>query len=219
MDKIVSLSDFSIVVRELADGAESDFVVIGGLAVGAWAQYFRIPTDGPIFSKDIDLRGGMLVAQAMGQGMRLQGCKLKGFVTVTRNDPPGLGKSHVLPLVLADGRETVIEVLEAMPWVDDGPDRPYGFGVIINGIPLLDPYSLFIGKLHAWHHRDLPAVANNDRIHLDLLAKIIPAFSVEAGERGLDIAERKNALRAILDTHFTPLDPETAGALRSGAGL
>ena len=84
MDKVVSLADFATVVRQLADGTDSDFVVIGGLAVGAWAQYFGIATDGPVFSKDIDLRGGRLLAQAFGQGMRLQGCKLKGFVTATR---------------------------------------------------------------------------------------------------------------------------------------
>jgi hypothetical protein len=40
--------------------------------------------------------------------------------------------------------------------VDDGPDRPYGFGVEVEGIPLLDPLSIFIGKLHAWHHRNAP---------------------------------------------------------------
>jgi len=59
--------------------------------------------------------------------MRLQGCKPKDFVTATRNEPPGLGENHVIPLVFPDGRESVIEVLEAMPWVDEGPDRPYGF--------------------------------------------------------------------------------------------
>lgn len=219
MDKVVSLSDFSVVVRQLADGAESDFVVIGGLAVGAWAQYFGIATDGPIFSKDIDLRGGRLLAQAFGQGMRLQGCKLKGFVTATRNNPPGLGKNYVIPLDLPDGRATVIEVLEAMPWVDDGPDRPYGFGVIIDGIPLLDPLSLFIGKLHAWYHRDLPELASNDRIHLELLANIIPAFSAEAQERGLDISERKEALGAVIQMHGTPLDPEAAKVLRESVGF
>ncbi len=215
MDKVVSLSDFSVVVRQLADGTDSDFVVIGGLAVGAWAQYFEIPTDGPIFSKDIDLRGGRLLAQAFGQGMRLQGCKLKGFVTATRNDPPGLGKNYVIPLDLPDGRETVIEVLEAMPWVDAGPDRRCGFGVIIDGIPLLDPFSLFIGKLLAWHHRDLPEVAGNDRIHLELLARIIPEFSAEAGRRGLDLTECMNALKAVLDSHSTPLDQQTASTLLS----
>lgn len=206
MDKVVSLADFATVVRQLADGTDSDFVVIGGLAVGAWAQYFGIATDGPVFSKDIDLRGGRLLAQAFGQGMRLQGCKLKGFVTATRKKPPGLGRSHVIPLVLPDGRETVIEVMEAMPWVDEGPDRRHGFGVVIDGIPLLDPFSLFIGKLHAWHHRDLPHVADNDLLHLGLLAKIIPAFSSEARKRGVDISGRKNALKVILDAHQTPLD-------------
>lgn len=140
--------------------------------------------------------------------MRLQGCQLKGFVTATRNEPPGLGENYVIPLILPDGRATVIEVLEAMPWVDDGPNRPYGFGVIIDGIPLLDPFSLFIGKLHAWHDRNLPEVASNDRIHLELLSKIILAFASEAAERGLDISERKTALKVVLEAHETPLDPE-----------
>jgi hypothetical protein len=101
-----------------------------------------------------------------------------------------------------------------MPWVDAGPARPNGFEVIIDEIPLLDPLSLFIGKL-AWHHHVLAEVASNDRIHLELLAKIIPAFSAEAADRGVDLAERKNALKAVLDRHRTPLDPEIAQAVLS----
>ena len=206
MAKIVSLADFAGVVAETAKAAEGEFVLVGGLAVGAWAQVYAIPTGGPIFSKDIDLRGNRLVAQTMAQGMRLQGAKIKGFTVAKRKEPPGLGRNFVVPLDLADGRSTVIEVLEALPWVDDGPDQLNGLVAMVEGIPLLDPLSLFIGKLHAWHHRNDPEKTSNDRVHLELLGEIIPMFLAEAEARGVDTAERRQALRAILSQHRTPLD-------------
>jgi len=114
----------------------------------------------------------------------------------------------------AHGRETQVEVLEALPWVDDGPDRPYGFGVEVEGIPLLDPLSLFIGKLHAWHHRDDPEKTSNDRLHLELLGEIIPKFLAEAKRRGVDTRERCEALSHFLDRHTTPLSEEAFAGLR-----
>ena len=80
---------------------------------------------------------------------------------------------------------------------------------------MLDPLSLFIGKLHAWHHRDDPEKTSNDRLHLELLAEIIPKFIDEAARRGVDTTERKAALRAILDVHSTPLGEVAYGALRA----
>lgn len=212
--KIVSLDDFSQVVAETAKSAVGEFVLIGGLAVGAWAQYFNVPTGGPVFSKDIDLRGTRLVAQAMAQGMKLRGAKIKGLVAARRKEPAGLGMNFVVPLDLADGRSTVIEVLEALPWVDDGSDRPYGFGVEVEGIPLLDPLSLFIGKLHAWHHRNDPEKTSNDRLHLELLGEIIPQFLTEAERRGVDTRERREVLLGFLDLHTTPLSPAALAGLR-----
>lgn len=214
MVRIVSLKDFEDVVAEAANSAIGDFVLIGGLAVGAWAQYFNVPCGGPIFSKDIDLRGTRLVAQTLAQGMKLRGAKVKGLVAAKRKVPAGMGMNYVVPLDLVDGRSTVIEVLEALPWVDDGPDRPYGFGVEVEGIPLLDPLSLFIGKLHAWHHRDDPEKTSNDRLHLDLLGEIIPKFLAEAMRRGVDTRERCDALLYFLDRHTTPLSEEAYAGLR-----
>jgi hypothetical protein len=107
-----------------------------------------------------------------------------------------------------------VEVLEALPWVDDGPDRPYGFGVEVEGIPLLDPLSLFIGKLHAWHHRNDPEKTSNDRLHLELLGEIIPKFLTEADRRGGDTRERREALLGFLDLHTTPLPPAALAGLR-----
>jgi len=87
--------------------------------------------------------------------------------------------------------------------------------VEVDGIPLLDPLSLFIGKLHAWHHRDDPEKTSNDRLHLELLGEIIPKFVAEAARRGVDTAERKAALRAILDSHSTPLGEAAYAELRA----
>ena len=214
MVRIVSLADFADVVMETAQSAIGDFVLIGGLAVGAWAQYFGVGSGEPVFSKDIDLRGNRLVAQTLAQGMKLRGAKIKGLVAAKRKEPAGMGMNYVVPLDLADGRATVIEVLEALPWVDDGPDRPYGFGVEVEGIPLLDPLSLFIGKLHAWHHRDDPEKTSNDRLHLELLGEILPKFLAEAERRGVDTRERCEALLGFLDQHTTPLSDAAMAGLR-----
>lgn len=214
MEKVVSLDDFADAVQEIARAASGDFVLIGGLAVGAWAQYFAIGNGCPIFSKDIDLRGTRLVAQSLAQGMKLRGATIKGLMTITRKEPPGMGKNYIAPIDLPDGRATVIEVLEALPWVDDGPDRPYGFGVEVDGIPLLDPLSRFIAKLHAWHHRDDPEKTSNDQIHLELLGQIIPEFLVEAKRRGVDTRERREALMDFLHRHSTPLSPDAMKDLR-----
>ncbi len=215
MERNVSLADFLPALREVAADAGGEFVLIGGLAVGAWAHAFDVGTGAPMFSKDVDLRGTRLAARSVGLAMKAHGAKLKSFVKATRKEPPGMGSNFVVQLDLKDGRSTVIEVLEALPWVDDGPDRPYGFGVEVDGIPLLDPLSLFIGKLHAWHHRDDPEKTSNDRLHLELLGEIIPKFVAEAARRGVDTAERKAALRAILDGHATPLGETAYTSLRA----
>jgi hypothetical protein len=214
VEKVVSLDDFADAVQEIARAASGDFVLIGGLAVGAWAQYFAKGNGFPIFSKDIDLRGTRLVAQSLAQGMKLRGATIKGLMTITRKEPPGMGKNYIAPIDLPDGRATVIEVLEALPWVDDGPDRPYGFGVEVDGIPLLDPLSLFIAKLHAWHHRDDPEKTSNDQIHLELLGQVIPEFLVEAKRRGVDTRERREALMDFLHRYSTPLSPDAMKDLR-----
>lgn len=215
MERNVSLADFSKALREVAADAGGEYVLIGGLAVGAWANAFRVGDGRPMFSKDIDLRGTRLAAKAVVRSLKSDGVAVKGFVSITRKEPPGLGKNYVAPIEFADGRSTQVEVLEALPWVDDGPDRPYGFGVEVDGIPLLDPLSLFIGKLHAWHHRDDPEKTSNDCLHLELLGEIIPKFLREAQRRGVDTRERRVALLGFLDQYATPLSDAALQELRA----
>ena len=214
MERVVSLDDFSKALRAVAADAGGEYVLIGGLAVGAWAHAFDVGDGTPMFSKDIDLRGTRLAAKAVVLALKMEGVAIKGFVSIKRKEPPGLGNNYVAPIEFRDGRATQVEVLEALPWVDDGPDRPYGFGVEVEGIPLLDPLSLFIGKLHAWHHRDDPEKTSNDRLHLELLGEIIPKFLAEAKRRGVDTRERCDALLYFLDRHATPLSEEAVVGLR-----
>jgi hypothetical protein len=90
-----------------------------------------------------------------------------------------------------------------------GEDRPYDFGLEVEGVPLLDPPSLFIGKLHAWHHRADPEETSNDRPRLELPGEIIPEFLAEAKRRGADTRERCDALLHFLDRHATPLSEDS----------
>ena len=168
-----------------------------------------------MISKDIDLRGTRLAAKAVVQALKKEGATIKGFVSITRKDSPGMGRNYVAPIELPDGRATQVEVLEVLPWVDDGPDRPYGFGVEVEGIPLLDPHSLFIGKLHAWHHRNDPEKTSNNRLHLELLGEIIPQFLTEAERRGADTRERREVLQGGSRLAH---DPVVTGSSRGFAG-
>lgn len=212
---IVALETFEHCLRQATE-AGADYQLVGGLAVGFWAQRYGALADGQaIYSKDIDMRGSRLAAHFVGQVLRGEGHQIASLVTVKRKIPPGMGSNFVIPVTLANGISTTVEVLERLPWVDepDGPAR--GLVMQIDGIRILDPLSLFVGKLHAWHHRNDPDRLSNDRLHLELLAAIIPKFIEEAEVRGLDTRGRKEALKAILEAHSTPLDSDAYRTLRT----
>ena len=210
---VVALATFESCLRQAAE-AGADYHLVGGLGVGFWAQrYGALEAGRVIYSKDIDLRGTRLAAHFIGRLLRDEGHRIATLITARRKDPPGMGCNFVMPVTLANGISTTVEVLERMPWVDEpgGPAR--GLVMQIDGIRILDPLSLFIGKLHAWHHRDDPEKTSNDRIHLELLGEIIPKFIVEATGRGVDTLERREALKAILAVHRTPLNEQAMQSL------
>lgn len=216
MEQNVTLADFQeALAGALEDGAH--YALIGGLAVGAWADYFGV-FDWPgetIYSKDIDLRGDKAASTLVGARLLKQGHRIATSVHVHRKEPPGLGMNFVLQVDMQGVGRVSVEVLEKMPLVDSPDLPPQGFAVVANGIPVLDPLSLMIGKIHAWNSRP-PGHSDNDAKHLELLRRLLPAFMEEACQRGLveDIRERAAALLEILDTWKVPFSPPELSVLR-----
>jgi hypothetical protein len=62
--------------RLVAEDAGGEYVMVGGLAVGAWASAFNVGDGNPMFSKDIDLRGTRLAAKAVAQALKREGATI-----------------------------------------------------------------------------------------------------------------------------------------------
>ena len=152
----------------------------------------------------------------MGPLVKEEGYKVSGVINVRRKEPPGLGMNYVVQVEMKDIGRVSVEVLEKMPLVDVPDQPPRGFAVETDGIPVLDPLSLMIGKIHAYNNRR-PGQSENDAKHLELLRRLLPAFMEEACERGLaeDIRERAVALLEILETWKVPFEAESLAALKS----
>jgi len=127
----------------------------------------------------------------MSAALKKEGHRIACLVNVRRKEPPGLGMNFVVQVNMKDIGRVSGEVLEKMPLVDSPDLPPQGFPVDVDGIPVLDPLSLMIGKIHAFNNRR-PGQSDNDAKHLELLRRLLPAFMQEACERGLaeDIRER-----------------------------
>jgi|GEM_PF-2245544 len=175
-----SFADFEKHLLRLG-GEEVGYVLIGGLAVSAWAEEFlnaaeSAALDLPIYSKDIDLRGGKVVSTLLSQEVEADGAEIRGLVTATRKQAPHMGRVFAVQLFWR-GHRTSIEVLERLPGLDTSiDDPPCGTALATSrGVSLLDPCSLFICKLHAANTRPGDA-ASNDVKHLRILARVIPRF-------------------------------------------
>lgn len=179
-EKPFSLDDFDPFLRRLGED-ELSCVLIGGIAVSAWAELFldeveKREFDLPIFSKDIDLRGDKPSCLALAGHLQADGAEMHGIATATRKNAPHMGRVFAVQLFWR-GHRTSIEVLERLPGLDTSiDDPPHGTALATSrGVSLLDPCSLFICKLHAANTRPGEA-ASNDVKHLRILARVIPRF-------------------------------------------
>lgn len=174
------LEDYLPFLKSLAD-SEDESVLVGGLAVSAWAELFldgleRHHFELPIFSKDIDFRGRKMTCLALTKLMQLDGAILGGVVAATRRNAPHMGRVFAASITWRNFR-TSVEVLERLPGLDTGiADAPVGTPLSPSeDLILLDPCSLFICKLHAANTRP-EGEASNDIKHLAILARVIPRF-------------------------------------------
>ncbi len=174
------LEDFRPFLLSLTE-QEDLSVLIGGMAVSAWAdihlessesQFFDLP----IYSKDLDFRGQKITTALMAETMAREGAQIQGKVSALRKNAPHMGRVFAVSL-LWKGQRTSIEVLERLPGLDTGiDDDPNGTHLITRGgFSVLDPCSLFICKLHAANTRP-EGQAGNDVKHLAILARVIPRF-------------------------------------------
>ncbi len=166
------LEDYLPFLKSLAD-SEDESVLVGGLAVSAWAELFldeseRHHFDLPIFSKDIYLRGRKMTCLALTKIMQLNGAVLGGVVSATRKNAPHMGRVFAASITWRNFK-TSVEVLERLPGLDSGiADAPVGTPLSPSeDLVLLDPCSLFICKRHAANTRP-EGEASNDIKHLGL---------------------------------------------------
>jgi hypothetical protein len=176
----VSLADFKSFLLLLSE-AEISYALIGGLAVSAWAEAHLTSAEYdefnlPIYSKDMDLRGGKAASTFVSEELKKAGAEIRSSVAATRKAAPHMGRIFASGFIW-DGRRTSVEVLERLPGLDTSlEDPPMGTPIATPaGISLLDPCSLFICKLHAANTRPGEG-ANNDAKHLAILARVIPRF-------------------------------------------
>lgn len=180
IDKPFRLADFRPFLQNLREAADQP-VVIGGMAVSAWADRFLLKSehpkfDIPLYSKDLDLRGSEPTTRLLADRMTKVGAKICGQASATRKSAPHMGRVFAISLIWKR-MKTSIEVLERLPGLDTGIKDPRNGShlIIAGGLCVLDPCSLFICKLHAANTR--PAgQSGNDVKHLKMLARVIPRF-------------------------------------------
>lgn len=197
------LEDYLPFLKALVD-SEDESVLVGGLAVSAWAELFldeseRHQFDLPIFSKDIDLRGRKMTCLALTKIMQLDGAILGGIVAATRKNAPHMGRVFAASITWRNFK-TSVEVLERLPGLDSGiADAPVGTPLSPSaGLVLLDPCSLFICKLHAASTRP-EGEAGNDVKHLSILARVVPRFLQKLRSTPLaDYDGKEDAKRLLL---------------------
>jgi len=223
----VSLVDFQEHLLRLGE-MEISYALIGGLAVSAWGEACLTPDEFeafnlPIYSKDIDLRGGKAASNFMMEEMKKVGAEIRSVVAATRKTAPHMGRVFAVGFNL-DGKRSSVEVLERLPGLDSSlDDPPVGTPIATEtGISLLDPCSLFICKLHAANTRPGEG-ANNDAKHLAILSRVIPRFlekvrvtalpEYDAKEDAGRLLRKLEACASGKDPFQVPIDPAEHDAL------
>ncbi|WAC19558.1 hypothetical protein OVA24_20245 [Luteolibacter sp. SL250] len=198
-DISVSLADFSLALARLQE-TETRYCVVGGLAVGQWAEILLPPSlrkefPLPVRSKDIDLRAEKSDAMMFVRNLKDAGAKpgivIKRIPKDGERSFPSIAVPLTLPATSSIGGDTptTIEALSGLPLLDE----PGPFGTILHhGTPLrygdiylLDPCSLLVCKLNALHTRP-PGESENDKIHARILSFVIPRFISKALRRYKD---------------------------------
>ena len=186
----VTLEDFLPALEAMLE-TESDYCLVGGLAVGIWAEVFLTPEERtgfelPMRSKDIDIRAAKADAMMFLKNLRERGYEIGTLCKRTPKDPTQAFPSIAIPIQLPNSKiKTTVEALSGMPALDsaqDGIVTTHGTAMRYGNIQVLDPCSLMICKLNAIKTRP-PGESDNDRKHATILSLAIPRFIEQSLER------------------------------------
>lgn len=185
--QLLTLRDFKPALEAMLE-TESKYCLVGGLAVGQWAEALLAPSirerfDLPVRSKDIDIRASKSDAMMFVKNLQERGASPQTICKRVPKDATKAFPSIAIPIQLRDSdgviKSTTVEALSGMPLLDttlpDGRVSNHGTPMRYGKIYLLDPCSLLICKLNAIHTRP-PGESDNDGKHATILSLVIPRF-------------------------------------------
>lgn len=203
---------------EYLTGSNAQYVLAGGLAVGLWADKLFVEEERerfalPLFSEDVDLRGYRFLADGIKAWMTSQGLEMTQISVAIRKGAESMGRIFKMPFRPLNSSTGIrvaatVEILERLPLLDSGiNDPPNGTVVTLKGVHVLDPFSLMICKLHAFHTRP-HAEQGHDLGHLKILATLLPKAEILCRTLSVDLSKDAARLQLVLDEGRFPLPPD-----------
>ena len=217
MKNEITVSQIRSLLEYLTE-SRAPYALAGGMAVGLWAEHALDPQKKqslglPILSVDIDFRGPRFLADGIKSWMDAQGLSMSQISVATRKGHESMGRIFNMPFrPLHPGAPIQaiagVEILERLPLLDTGIDfPPNGSTVLLAGVQVLDPFSLVVCKLHAFHTRPVTE-RSNDLAHLRILTTLLPAATRMCIRAGIHLAADARRLAEILATGDYPFPNE-----------
>jgi hypothetical protein len=194
---------------EYLTSANAQYTLAGGLAVGLWADKLFVEKERdrfglPIYSEDVDFRGYRFLADGIKAWMNSQGLEITQISVAIRKGAESMGRIFNMPFRPLNSFSSIrvaatVEILERLPLLDSGiDDPPNGTVVVLKGVHVLDPFSLMICKLHAFHTRP-QAEQGHDLDHLKILAALLPGAEALCRTLGVDLSKDATRLQSVLN--------------------
>jgi hypothetical protein len=196
------------------------YALAGGLAVDLWAR--SLLTDEqkenlgvPLLSEDVDFRGHRFLADGIKAWMVSNGVEVPQLGVAIRKGAEEMGRIFNMPFRPLNSSAGIqasatVEVFERLPLLDGGIDcPPNGTVVVLSDTLVLDPFSLTVCKLHAYHTRP-DFERGRDFEHLRILANLLPDAEKLCRSKGVSLSKDAARLQAVLDGGRFPLPPDFA---------
>lgn len=138
------------------------------------------------------------------------GIQMGQLSVAVRKGAESMGRIFNMPFRPLDDASIIptastVEILERLPLLDSSiHEPPNGTVVMLGGVHILDPFSLIICKLHAFHTR--PAIERgHDLDHLKILSTLLIDAEKLCRSKGVSLREDAERLHAILAAGEFPL--------------